>query len=126
MTRSAGDTVGSGSSSAIADSTLNFAAPLQDALSPEPLAWLPDSVGNEIGQYDLNPAYWLCSKNGVALIDEIENRAHHERDASRSKRHTVCKRIVKRSPHHRDPGFATDTNSILRASAKLLSKAFTE
>ena len=37
-------------------------------------------VWYEIGQHDLNPVHWRRAKNGIALIDEIEDRPDHKCD----------------------------------------------
>src|ERR1700747_2513487 len=49
-------------------------------------------VRHEIGQHDLNPVHWRRAKNGVALIDEIEDRPDYKCDATGPKRYSVRQR----------------------------------
>src|SRR6185503_3987932 len=43
-------------------------------------------IGHDIGEYDLRDADGLTSEEGIALVDQVQDRAHHHADDQRAAR----------------------------------------
>ena len=87
--------------------TLAHSDGLDNPIGDRPIGAHP--VWYEIGQHDLDPVHWRRAKNGIALIDEIEDRPDHKCDATGPKRYSVRQRKTNNPSQQRRDASLIDT-----------------